>query len=83
MENSCAEGWMALEEAVEEKTDQSGTKWRKIYFGGGTHFQNWLEQSREVYGEDNLEIEEVEYEESNCFNQSGETMCRIWVKDVG
>ena len=48
---------LAQEELVREKVDEEGNKWMKVYFGGGEHFRNWLEQCREL-GE--VEVEEVD-----------------------
>jgi len=48
---------IAQEEQVREKIDEKGNRWRKVYFGGGEHFRNWLEQCREL-GE--VEVEELE-----------------------
>jgi len=39
---------MAEEELVREKTDAQGRRWRKVYFGGGEHFKNWLGQCKEL-----------------------------------
>ncbi len=39
---------MAQEDLVKERVDEKGIKWRKVYFGGGAHFQNWLEQCKEM-----------------------------------
>ena len=39
---------MAQEERVRERVDEKGIKWRKVYFGGGAHFQNWLDQCKEM-----------------------------------
>jgi len=68
------------EELVKEKVDEKGNKWRKIYFGGGEHFRNWLEQCLELHGEDNVETEEIDSKGFRCFEESGEKMYRIWVK---
>ena len=54
---------MTIEERMEEenqvrkKIDEKGNKWRKLYFGGGAHFRNWLEQCKEIYGEEDVEVE--------------------------
>lgn len=47
------------EEQIRERENEKG-KWQKVYFGGGVHFQNWLGQCKEIYSEENLEIEEVD-----------------------
>ena len=39
---------MAQEELVKERVDEKGIKWEKVYFGGGGHFQHWLEQCKEM-----------------------------------
>ena len=70
----------AKEESVKEKVDEKGNKWRKTYFGGGKHFSNWLKQCLELYGEDNVETEEIDSKGFQCFEESGEKMYRIWVK---
>ena len=77
----CPSEWMAQEESIREKTDESGHRWRKVYFGGGTHFSNWLEQFREVYGEENIEIEELNSQGGPaCYERSGEKIFRIWAR---
>ena len=68
---------LAQEEMVKEKVDAQGNKWRKVYFGGGAHFRNWLEQCREL-GE--VEVEEVDSKGFKCFEEAGEKMYRIWMK---
>ena len=68
---------MAAEERVKERVDEEGNLWTKVYFGGGEHFRNWLEQCREL-GE--VMVEEVDSTGYTCFEQGGETLYRIWTK---
>jgi hypothetical protein len=68
---------IAREEQVREKVDEKGIRWRKVYFGGGEHFRNWLEQCREL-GE--VEVEEVDSRGFKCFEEAGEKLYRIWVR---
>ncbi len=70
------------EASVKEKVDARGDKWRKVYFGGGPHFQNWLEQTLELCGRDNVQVEEVNITGLKCFSMAGEKMYRIWVKET-
>jgi len=72
---------MAQEELVRAKEDERGQKWIKKYVGGGAHFLNWLQQYREVYGEENVEIEEVDSKGFGCFEKGNEKMYRIWVRE--
>lgn len=72
---------MAEEENIREKVDESGTRWTKVYFGGGVHFQNWLKQVFELKGKDDVEVEEISARGFQCFEESGDKMYRIWVKD--
>jgi hypothetical protein len=72
---------LAREDSVKERIDKKGEKWTKKYFGGGAHFLNWLEQYREVYGEENVEIEEIDSRGFGCFEKGNEKMYRIWVKE--
>jgi hypothetical protein len=72
---------MAREELVRERLDKEGEKWIKKYVGGGAHFVNWLEQYKEIYGEKNVEIEEVDSRGFSCFEKGNEKMYRIWVKE--
>jgi hypothetical protein len=72
---------LAREEMVRERIDENGEKWIKKYVGGGAHFVNWLEQYKEVYGEKNVEIEEVDSRGFQCFEKGNEKMYRIWVKE--
>jgi len=72
---------ISREEKVREKTDEKGDKWIKKYVGGGAHFDNWLQQYKEVYGEKNVEIEEIDSTGYQCFEKGNEKMYRIWVKE--
>ena len=71
---------LAREERVREKTDAAGNRWRKVYFGGGRHFINWLAQCREL-GE--VEVEEIPAAGFACFAEGGEKVYRIWMKEGG
>jgi len=68
---------MAEEEQIREKVDAQGNRWKKAYFGGGEHFQNWLAQCKEL-GE--VMVEEVDSSGYTCFEESGEKLYRIWVR---
>ena len=68
---------MAEEELVKERIDEDGNKWRKVYFGGGEHFKNWLAQCKEL-GE--VMLEEVDATGYKCFELAGEKLYRIWLK---
>ncbi len=72
---------MAEEERIREKTDKDGNKWTKVYSGGGDHFRNWLNQTLELREENDVQVEEVDSRGFQCYEQSGEKMYRIWVKD--
>jgi hypothetical protein len=69
---------LAREDLVRDKVDEEGNRWRKVYFGGGAHFRNWLEQCREL-GE--VEVEEVDSKGFKCFEEGGEKLYRIWMKE--
>ncbi len=71
---------LAQEEKVRERIDASGDRWTKVYFGGGEHFRNWLDQTIELKGEENVEVEEIDSKGFQCFEASGEKVYRIWVK---
>ncbi len=71
---------MAEEDGIREKVDNNGVRWSKVYFGGGTHFQNWLSQVIELKGKDNVEVEEADSSGFQCFEKSGEKMYRIWIR---
>ena len=68
------------EEQNYEKVDANGITWKKVYFGGGAHFRNWLDQVIELCGEENVEVEEMDSTGFKCFEDGGEKMHRIWVK---
>lgn len=68
---------MAEEESVQERFDEHGVRWRKVYFGGGAHFQNWLAQCNEI-GE--VVVEEVDSKGYKCFEEGGEKLYRIWMR---
>jgi len=71
---------MRQEEQIKEKKDEEGNKWQKLYFGGGPHFRNWLEQSIEIYGKENIETEEIASTGFKCFEEGGEKIYRIWAR---
>jgi hypothetical protein len=68
---------MAQEDLVQEKVDEQGNKWSKVYFGGGEHFKNWLDQCKEL-GE--VMVEEVDSTGYKCFEMAGEKLYRIWMR---
>lgn len=70
------------EEKVRHKIDENGARWTKVYFGGGAHFRNWLNQFIELKGEENVKVEEADSTGFQCYEESGEKMYRIWVKDA-
>ena len=69
------------EEQIREKVDEKGNRWRKVYFGGGAHFKNWLAQTIELCGAENVMAEEADPRGFQCFEESGEKIYRIWVKE--
>jgi hypothetical protein len=73
---------MAEEEKIRQKVEEDGTRWTKVYFGGGAHFRNWLDQFIEVHGEENVKAEEADSRGFQCYEESGEKMYRIWVRDI-
>jgi len=75
-----AAGPMHREEAIKEKKDPDGAKWSKVYFGSGSHFRNWLSQVLEIYGDGNVEVEEVKETGLACYDVEGEQAYRIWVR---
>jgi len=70
---------LAEEELVKEKGDHKGNRWKKVYFGGGAHFKNWLDQYEELGFE--IEVEEVDPKGLKCFELGGEKLYRIWLRD--
>ena len=68
---------IAEEDLVKERIDEEGNKWEKVYFGGGHHFKNRLEQCEEL-GE--VIVEEVDSTGYKCFEEGGEKLYRIWMK---
>jgi hypothetical protein len=73
---------MAEEEKIQQKVDKDGNRWTKVYFGGGAHLRNWLSQFIELKGEENVKVEETDSTGFQCFEESGEKMYRIWVKNA-
>ena len=71
---------IAEEDLIRERVDEKGNIWRKVYFGGGAHFRNWLDQTVELCGKENVEVEEIDSRGFKCFEEGGEKMYRIWVK---
>lgn len=73
---------LAEEDMVQERVDEKGETWRKVYFGGGPHFRNWLDQVIELRGEKNVQVEEVLSSGLKCFEDGGEKTYRIWVREA-
>ena len=72
---------IAEEEGVRVKVDSDGTRWSKVYFGGGSHFKSWLEQIIELKGRENVQVEEVDPTGFQCYEESGEKLYRIWTRE--
>ena len=72
---------LAEEERIQQKTDIDGNRWTKVYFGSGAHFRNWLSQFIEVKGEENVKVQEANSKGFQCYEESGEKMYRIWVRE--
>jgi hypothetical protein len=73
---------MAEEEKIRDMVDEDGNRWTKAYFGSGVHFRNWLSQFVELEGEENVKVEEADSAGFQCYEESGEKMYRIWVKNA-
>jgi hypothetical protein len=69
------------EDSVIERLDADGIRWVKKYVGNGAHMNNWLLQYGEVFGEENVMLEEITAPKSSCYGQAGEKLFRIWVKE--
>ncbi len=72
---------LAAEERVRIEVDSDGVRWKKVYFGGGAHLSNWLAQSEELAGKENVRTERVDAPELTCFSQGGEALYRVWVRE--
>lgn len=68
---------IAEEDLIREKVDKEGRRWKKVYFGGGEHFKNWLEQCKEL---GDVEVEEADPTGYKCFELGGEKLYRIWMR---
>jgi hypothetical protein len=68
---------MAEENLLQERVDENGATWKKVYLGSGAHFRNWLEQCREL-GE--VFVEEVDPAGLRCYEGGNEKLQRIWMK---
>jgi hypothetical protein len=77
-DSSCLAIRLRDEEKLREKIDERGNRWCKIYFGSGSHFRNWLQQSQEIFGEENIQVEEADSTGLVCFDESGEKAYKIW-----
>ncbi len=75
---------IAQEELIKEKVDASGNRWKKVYWGGGAHYRNWLEQAQELADamDSEIEVEEIDATGLTCYEQGGEKLYRIWLKEV-
>lgn len=71
---------MKRESCVTERVDAEGNRWYKAYCGGGAHFQNWLEQCREL---GDVVVEEIDARGWECFERGGERLYRIWIRMEG
>jgi hypothetical protein len=66
------------EQKIQFHTDEHGIRWHRVYTGSGSHFENWLEQCREL-GE--VKVEEIPATGFKCFEAEGGKMYRIWMTD--
>lgn len=75
---------IAQEESIKEKIDKEGNRWKKVYWGGGAHFRNWLDQAEELADAmgSEIEVEEIEPAGLTCYEQGEEKLYRIWIKEV-
>jgi hypothetical protein len=78
VEYSCIAERIQSENAIREKIDTEGKRWWKIYFGSGAHFKNWLRQCIEIFGKENIEVEEIGSSGLKCFDEGDEKVYRIW-----
>ena len=76
--NGCSD--LRGEADVRVRIDDRGRRWLKVYFGSGSHFRNWLAQCREIYGEENIEVQEIENTGLTCMDEGGEKIYRIWAR---
>jgi hypothetical protein len=72
---------IAEEERIRDKVEEDGSRWIKVYFGGGAHFENWLSQAIELKGDDGVRVEEIAAAGFRCCEDSNEKLYRIWVRD--
>jgi len=72
---------MAKEEEIRQRMDKEGNRWREVYFGSGAHFRNWLSQVIELKGKQNVKVEEADSRRFQCYEENGEQMYRIWIKE--
>jgi len=70
-------------EKIQQMVDKDGNRWKKVYFGSGAHFRNWLSQAIELKGKQNVKIEEADSRGFQCYEKSGGKMYRIWVRENG
>ncbi len=47
---------MAEEDRIQERIDEAGNRWQKIYLGGGEHCKHWIGQFKEP---GQLQVEEI------------------------
>ncbi len=73
---------LAEEEWERVRIDRQGNTWKKVYFGSGQHLKNWLDQTIELFGQDNVKMEEVTSSGSGCSGGGSEKLYRVWVKEV-
>lgn len=73
--------WLEAEERVRERVGADGSRWTKVYVGGGAHLASWLDQCLELAGEENVETEVIEPGGLACYAEAGEPLTRIWVRD--
>jgi hypothetical protein len=73
---------LAEEEKIRTRIDEHGITWRKIYFGSGPHLQNWLDQTIELFGQENVHTEEVDMPGLSCFKDGQDKLYRIWAKET-
>jgi hypothetical protein len=61
--------------------DKEGNRWMKVYFGRRAHFRNWISQTIELKGKQNVDVEETDSRWFQCYEESGEKVYHIWAKE--
>jgi len=80
-ENPSRQSILEEEEGVQQKIDEDGNWWTKIYLEDEVQLNNWAKKYLESVGKAGMKVEEIDSIKIQCHEVGGEKIPRIWLKE--